>query len=167
MTFLSLSNRSGPTWGTLSTTTTESIPSASWGFSLRMSPRSSEEKKEKGERIMEGNHNLSHLSVWGSCASLNSNRNETRDYQMNFYWRLCRLWRVAEWNANRKHGERKERVHAVKVGWTWTKYVAGVYEPLLTVPGSRVKCSFQTYIYSSPHRQYCWYTMKRAIAWIF
>lgn len=41
MTFLSFSSRSGPTCGTLSTTMTESIPSASWGRSLSTSPSSS------------------------------------------------------------------------------------------------------------------------------
>lgn len=41
MTFWSFSSRSDPTWGTLSTTITEAIPSTSWGWSLITSPSSS------------------------------------------------------------------------------------------------------------------------------
>lgn len=136
--------------------------------------------RDKGEMIMEGNHNLSHLSGcrsrgfkihFDALASLNSNWNETHDYQINFHWGFCQPWRVAEWNTNRKHGERKERVRAVKdFSWTWTKHVAGIYEPLLTRPWVTYQEQFLDIymcIYSSPHQQYCWYAVKIAMAWIF
>lgn len=63
MTFLSFSRRSGPTWGTLSTTITESIPSASWGRSLRMSPSSSVQVKDLTNYFFLSKQNINTVST--------------------------------------------------------------------------------------------------------